>query len=805
MKTLFLINHSHTDIGYTDRQEDIALQHVEFIRQAMAIIDQELKANGHTDFVWTCENYWQVQNFFSEATDAEKRRFDEYVERGYIDVSLNAFNMTELVDKDVLTDVLGEGRAWANTLERKLDSGMACDVNGFGWAYADALLDNQIDNFFTCVHGHHGTPPLFEDQVPFWWQTADGRKLLVWNGTHYQFGDELYIIPGGQMSYLISDEHNGDITSPQMPIAHDRIFNYFEALAARGYAYDFAPAMISGYVSDNAGPNEALLASIAAWNAQYGDEIRIQLIGLNQFFAYLRSQDLSALPTYRGDWNDWWADGVGSTPAATKIYRNAQRRYHVGQLLATPAEKQLPTAAAIRHQLMLYAEHTWGYSSSVSEPWNTMVNELSFRKAAFATQASVLANNYLNQQLLYDYHMATPRANRHKTYKVINPHDRAVDVPAVLNFEYPELLEGHRMCDALLPYLEVVDLQTGATVPRQIAGTPRAYEVTITAHLAPKETRRYAIRLGKNAAVDSRYLGFARGTEGVRDIAHPGVASDLVIETDDYEYRLDGTIGIASLTDKSTGRSLLREDALAPAFYGVYEVTPVKTDPCNERRRMGRNRKGNGVQRSLSQLTDIRTIADGPVYQTVVLDFSLTGTQLYSVQLKFYKHLPLIQTSVRVHKDSTWAPENLYVSLPFAATSDLYAEKIDQLFRPAIDQLPGTNADFWALDSGFLYRDEAGKTLGVCPQDTPLITLGSLRPHQIELAGPDTAAKNHEQVFAWLMNNFWETNFNVDLAGFYEFEFDLFTATTTDLDDAQAALRTQAQGVVTIATNEKGA
>lgn len=43
MKTLYLINHSHTDIGYTAVQELIMQYHVDFINQAIEIIEQELK------------------------------------------------------------------------------------------------------------------------------------------------------------------------------------------------------------------------------------------------------------------------------------------------------------------------------------------------------------------------------------------------------------------------------------------------------------------------------------------------------------------------------------------------------------------------------------------------------------------------------------------------------------------------------------------------------------------------------------------------------------------------------------------
>ena len=41
MWNVYLIHHSHTDIGYTERQEKIMRYHYDFIRQAIEILDDE--------------------------------------------------------------------------------------------------------------------------------------------------------------------------------------------------------------------------------------------------------------------------------------------------------------------------------------------------------------------------------------------------------------------------------------------------------------------------------------------------------------------------------------------------------------------------------------------------------------------------------------------------------------------------------------------------------------------------------------------------------------------------------------------
>ena len=69
-KTLYLIHHSHTDIGYTDRQEKISRYHVNFIKQAIKTLDKIAagEAPQWEGYNYVCENYWQVEQFLQKAT-----------------------------------------------------------------------------------------------------------------------------------------------------------------------------------------------------------------------------------------------------------------------------------------------------------------------------------------------------------------------------------------------------------------------------------------------------------------------------------------------------------------------------------------------------------------------------------------------------------------------------------------------------------------------------------------------------------------------------------------------------------------
>ncbi|MBJ8192962.1 hypothetical protein JDS79_40185, partial [Bacillus cereus] len=53
---IYAIHHSHTDVGYTERQEKIQQYHVDFIRQALHIL-REIESGRRPEwkgFKWVC-------------------------------------------------------------------------------------------------------------------------------------------------------------------------------------------------------------------------------------------------------------------------------------------------------------------------------------------------------------------------------------------------------------------------------------------------------------------------------------------------------------------------------------------------------------------------------------------------------------------------------------------------------------------------------------------------------------------------------------------------------------------------------
>lgn len=76
---------------------------------------------------------------------------------------------------------------------------------------------------------------------------------------------------------------------------------------------------------DNAPPGAKISRFVDEWNKHYSDKIEIKMAPLREIFAHLR-KSADALPVAKGDWTDWWGDGVGTSPSEVKMYKDAERK-----------------------------------------------------------------------------------------------------------------------------------------------------------------------------------------------------------------------------------------------------------------------------------------------------------------------------------------------------------------------------------------------------------------------------------------------------------------------------------------------
>lgn len=807
---VYVIHHSHTDIGYTERQDKIIRYHCDYIRQAVDILN-DLHRNNRQEyqgFVWQCENYWQVKNFYAHAPQEYREDFENYVRSGEIGLSGNYLNMTELISSDVLDTRLEQARQYGEQIGHPVISAMTADVNGYAWGYADALYRHGIRHLFSCVHPHHGMFPLYRKNIPFYWEGPGGNRVLVWNGEHYHYGNELFLAPRGGNSYLTYDEFHrpfqeGDLPGPQaeeiekeeLHVAFCRIERYLANLEEEGYPYDLVPVMVSGVVTDNAPPSAEIARRLRQLNDHYRGQIRFRMVTLEQFFEQVE-QRCRDLPVYSGDWNDWWADGVGSTPAAVKVFCDARRKYDLCRKLDPRGElgkKALLDQA--EEDLMLYAEHTWGHSASVAEPWETMVTDLEMKKTAYAVNANTAISLNLDEILAQKGEISILYGKPQK-YRLINPHGMKRKTTVLLPVEGWEYLDGVRYNPAVP--IQVTECETGNVLKSQVQRAPRGTLVEVLVELEAGEEKTVEIHRASPAPYVVKNHAHI-GAEGVEDLLMPeGFRKDTgCVETDYYRITFDQKKGIAAILDKKDGKQLLMEQAPYPAFSGIYEVTDQNGDAGEIRRSMGRNRKSTATRRFGAVLENLQIKEKGDVYIGVQLDYNLEGTGLYSVLLKIYKDLPKLQATVRMHKSSRWDPENLYVSLPFTAGEEevRYLDKTGCIIRPGIDQLPGSNMEFYLLQNGVVLEGR-DKTVTVAVRDTPLVTFGSLEAKPIRLCDGNNRERNGSEIYSWVMNNFWETNFKVDLGGFYEFSYVISTWEKMDKEDAVKVCEAENEGIL---------
>jgi hypothetical protein len=264
IETLYLANHSHTDICFTDHQDIVFRQHDEFIDGALDLIEATADYPEEARYRWTCEASGTLERWLRRASPGLIVRFRHWHERGHMDVTAMQYpHYTQALTNEQAARQLYAVRSLREDYGLTVEAGMQSDVTGSPWRFADLLPAAGITFMTMAINMHRAMAPEPRPGA-FWWEGPAGGRLLVWNGLFYVWGRSLARI--GDWRFI-------DRFLPQR----------LAQIEENGYAHDFLYAALTHPTRvDNGPPDPRMPDFVRDWNAQ-GREPRMEMTTVTEF------------------------------------------------------------------------------------------------------------------------------------------------------------------------------------------------------------------------------------------------------------------------------------------------------------------------------------------------------------------------------------------------------------------------------------------------------------------------------------------------------------------------------------------
>ena len=724
--TLYLMPHSHNDIGYTELQSRVLKNHLEYID---AVIDFCKATDSYPDearFRWNIEVSWAFESYLRSRPADKVQELLALLKSGRVELSANYLNMSdgfaheELIRASIYSKVAGR------TYGFPVQAAMNNDVTGFSWALPQIFSQQGVKYFTTGINEDRARAPLRRPNA-FFWQSPDGSKILHWNGEHYLFSNyDLQLHEAYEKSF-------------------PKVTDYLAKLEKRGdYPYDLIGFHISGYVTDNCPPKKELSDRVKDWNAHWAYP-KLRLATMSEFFGALEKKYAKSIPTYKLGWPDYWTDGVASTAYETGLNRLAHGDILTAEKLAVAAKLAdkafVYPAGEIREayeSATFYDEHTWGAFNSISDPDSEFARSQWAYKAGFAYNAREIAKTVLGRSLpVLAKGIASPEA---RAIAVFNP--LSWERTDVVRIDLPAELRGK---DARF---KLFDKRNGFEIAYQ---RPEPNVIMFLADKVPP--------LGYGVytlALDTAPMDFP---------AMPKAAGN-VLENRYYKVTADPiTGGLSSVIDKETGRELVDAKTKTGLNQYIYE------NPIGGRNAVN-NMAGTVKYDRFSPVAAAATAGlSGPVASSLILTSKAKPCSDIRQEIVLYDGLKRIDFVNRLVKDETREAEGLYFAFPFAVEAGKPRMEIaDATMAPETEQLPGTTRDWHAIQN---WVEIAGPKQSVVwsPIEAPLVEFGAINTGKWLAKLPP----NSTALYSYAMNNYWHTNFKAGQGGPFVFRYAVTT------------------------------
>ena len=720
--SIYLLPNSHTDLGYTELPSRIAQDHLEYLDQVVAFCRATDGYPDEAKFRWNIEIAWALENYVRNRPPESVQALVNLLRAGRVELSGWYVNLSDMFAHEEMIRAVLPARDLSRTLSFPLKAAMNNDVTGFSWASPQILSQAGISYFAVGLNETRAKAPLRRPN-PFYWQSPDGAKILVWNGEHYMF------------SNMKLNLHKGIAES------EPEVAAYLAGLQTRGdYPYDLIAFPISGRFIDNSPPRMELSDRVREWNAKWAYP-RLRLATMSEFFGSLEKKYGAVIPIQKKAWPDYWTDGVGSTAYETGLNRLAHDDLATAEKLAAAASLVEPKALFPREEIrngyaqtMLFDEHTWGAHNSISEPEDESVRAQWTEKSAYAYRAREIARTIRNRSLSVLTHRITTGDGW--PLVVFNPlsWSRTDAVRIVLPQGLAETAGRFRL----------IDNRTGAEIPFQIADK----KVLIF------------------RAEDVPSIGYAVFTAVPGEAPSPP-APVTVVDKDRIENRWFAvtadakTGGLRSIIEKDSGRELVDPSSPFVLNQFIYE------NPEGGRTAVNRMKGQPSFKRYSPESAAVSPGLAGPVASSLVLTSKTYRHPEVRQEIILYDGIKRIDIVNRLRKAETFESEAGYFAFPFKVDGGRFRFEIaDAAMAPESDQLPGTTRD-WHTVQNWVEAAGAKSAVVWAPVEAPLVQFGDINTGK----WLDKLSLANQTVFSYIFNNYWMTNFKAGQGGPLEFRY----------------------------------
>lgn len=756
---VYLYNHSHVDIGYTNTQKNVEILHKTNIIEGIRLADATKNYPEGARYRWNPEVTWPIERLW-QSIPAEHENTLKAIRNGYLCVDAGYLNLnTSVCSDEEMFHAFSFSRDIQKLTGKPMDVFQQMDIPGISWGLVPVMAQEGVRYIMSWPNTtRSGSAHQNIDGHPFWWIGPDGKsKVLFFQPGGYANSGSM--TKGGTTGRPWFGQRDPSKVPSVIKTGSANV-NFTDKLIGlekAKYPYDFL--VLSWTLWDNCPLDADIPDAVKAWN-ELNAYPHIIIAGGHEIMEMIEKKYGDKLPVVKGDYTEYWTDGLGTAAGLTAMNRNAKEKLTQAETLWTMLRPRKPAPRDEFDETWRYislgSEHTWCYENP-SDPF--------FQDAIWKVKQDNFHQASDRTQVLFDDALApaTDKSNG-ALGPLEGPSAGGVAVfntnswmhGGLVTLAKAESLRGDRVTD-----------EQGKDIPSQRLSSGEL--VFMTSDVPAFGSRHYRVENGKNPLTDGCKIN---GT---------------TLENQQLRVAIDPTSGnITQLVKLATGHNFA--DAKVNGGLNAFRWLAANIDAP---------KADSGIV--------ITTVESGPLVVEMLVQSKGVGCRSVSRSVRLVAGQPWVEISNVVDKLPLIAKDGIHFGFGFNIPQGKTHVDIPWgVMEIEKDQWPQGNRNWIALQR---WLDISNEKEGVtwCSLDAPLFEYGKMTANLDTKWGNEGAwiskLEPSSTIYSWVMNNHWITNFPLTQDGPVTFRYRILPHGKYNVVTANRFGMEQSQPLAYVTTN----